>query len=201
MVRGHTQIIRLLLERKANIRSLNKYHKTPLELAALRGDKEIVQLFITQCECFKTYCKEESIMVYAAGNGWKIIIEQLIRMGICLESRDSEGNTALIAAAREGQDEMVRMLLDKGADIDAMDNEGNTALTYAMAETTHGLIRLVPSLRNKDVPYVRHLVTVDRRAATAQLLLARQHEQMTLASSKSEIGKLIRKWRIGNWSV
>lgn len=87
------------------------------------------------------------------------------------------------------------MLLGKGVDIEATDEEGNVALADALAETTHGMKRLVPSLRNKDAPYKRHLVTVERRAVVAQLLLFRQHETNGACRFKGRRGcELFNSW-------
>jgi hypothetical protein len=48
-----------------------------------------------------------------------------------VDSRDNDGNTALLLVAYEGKEAMVQLLVDKGADIEARNKDGETALHVA----------------------------------------------------------------------
>ncbi len=61
-------------------------------------------------------------------------LERLLRKGVPVDTRDSAGDTALIAAAGLGDANMVRALLDGGAAVDAQNSAGNTALIVATRE-------------------------------------------------------------------
>ncbi|KAB8300380.1 hypothetical protein EYC80_000562 [Monilinia laxa] len=91
-----------------SVNSQDKYKTTPLDLAALRGSLETVEL----------------LLVNNANNA----------NNPSIDFQDVYGNTALCIAARNVPDdsvEIVKHLLAKNAKIDLQDNDGFTALTLA----------------------------------------------------------------------
>ncbi|HEY1941214.1 MAG TPA: ankyrin repeat domain-containing protein [Roseiarcus sp.] len=64
----------------------------------------------------------------AAREGRPDLLEGMIKDGVPVDMRDSQGYTALIIAAYDGQRAAVDLLLDKHADPCAADSKGNTAL-------------------------------------------------------------------------
>ena len=48
-----------------------------------------------------------------------------------VNTKEEEGETALIAATYRGHIDIVKALLEAGADLNARDKNGKTALTYA----------------------------------------------------------------------
>ena len=157
------ETLQLLLRRKADVRSRNRYNVTALDQAFMaRNSWDVLQVFVSELTGFKERCEEEVILVYIAGNGWAKMVEELLQKGASTDARDGDGNTALTAAAREGHEKTVKLLLDHGADIEAMDDDGNTALVLAMARQTYGMTRL---RYNDPIP-------TERRVAAAKLLIA-----------------------------
>jgi ankyrin repeat protein len=49
--------------------------------------------------------------------GYLVIVQMLLEKGIDINTRDSQGWTALHLAAERGQHEVVKLLLDRGADV------------------------------------------------------------------------------------
>jgi ankyrin repeat protein len=70
---------------------------------------------------------EEKLFAAVEGND-KAKVEELIKQGVNVNTRDINGDTVLIIAARLGLGEIVDCLLDNGADVNEKDKEGWTAL-------------------------------------------------------------------------
>ncbi len=64
----------------------------------------------------------------AAREGRADLLEGMIKDGVPIDMRDSQGYTALIIGAYDGQRAVVDLLLEKHADPCAADSKGNTAL-------------------------------------------------------------------------
>jgi len=104
-VRGHTGVVKVLLERDADVDAAltteaeDKNNKTSLMLGAIAGHLEIVSL--------------------------------LLANGAQTDVKDMRGNTALLYAAAAGRLEVVKVLLDGGSDLQARNNGGYTAVMLA----------------------------------------------------------------------
>lgn len=70
-------------------------------------------------------------LMSAAYVGARHLVDDLIRRGTDVETRDANGYTALMYAANGGHDEVVAALVDAGADVDARDRQGSTPLMFA----------------------------------------------------------------------
>jgi ankyrin repeat protein len=67
----------------------------------------------------------------AAMRGDTTQVQQLLDKGADVNTKDSNGETALMEAAGNGHPEVVKQLLAKGADVNAKSSYGYTALLYA----------------------------------------------------------------------
>jgi hypothetical protein len=84
-------------------------------------------------------------LILASILGRTEIVEGLLREGVDVNARDSEGYTALMRAAQKGHIEIVERLLrrQEGTDVDVQDFEGFTALMRAIER---GYLDIVPKL-------------------------------------------------------
>ena len=100
-VEGHTEVVRLLLDRGAMIDEMDHYEEgwTALMKASWEGNTEMVQL--------------------------------LLDKAASLEKKDFDGMNALMLASKEGHTELVQLLLDAGALLNEKDTDGYTALMLA----------------------------------------------------------------------
>jgi ankyrin repeat protein len=73
----------------------------------------------------------------------KIIWLLLEREGVDINSKDSDGRTALSWAAESGHEAVVRLLLEHKADVDAKANYGRTALHRAAGSGHEAVVRLL----------------------------------------------------------
>jgi hypothetical protein len=60
-----------------------------------------------------------SQMTYAAAGGHRVLVDALIRSGVTIDSRNSDGDTALATACRTGHKELADHLVTLGAKLDA----------------------------------------------------------------------------------
>ncbi|MBI4027589.1 MAG: ankyrin repeat domain-containing protein [Verrucomicrobia bacterium] len=114
---GDKEIMKLLLAmdteiKKADIHTKNKSGRTPLDLAAVKGDTEIMELLLA---------KGAKLTFFAAS-----ALGRVNDMALFLQAdpalvnvRDDQGRTPLHYAAQTGQTKAAQWLLDRGADVNA----------------------------------------------------------------------------------
>jgi ankyrin repeat protein len=161
--KGHTDVIRLLLENGANINEGGKYDQNVLCVASENGQETVVRMLIEAGACVNNEGSMTPIKV-ASEKGHKGIVEMLIKAGadvnlgykpafyygldyghedvvrtLILAGADVdwewEIGTALHAAARyhETGQKAVELLIDAGADVNKLAGEYGTALQAAVA--------------------------------------------------------------------
>ena len=89
------------------------------------------------CVCEKTDAVDKfgrTALIWAAKKGKLDICKQLVlEKGADINTKDCDGNTALMFAIWIGAFELVTLLVKAGADVNAKDNDGRTALMFATA--------------------------------------------------------------------
>ena len=75
-----------------------------------------------------------TLLLVAASNGHKQLVEVLLKRGAKLAAQNSYGVTALMLAANQGREQVVELLLQHGAEVDLQDGDGDAALTSAAIE-------------------------------------------------------------------
>jgi RNA polymerase primary sigma factor len=82
------------------------------------------------------------IKMAIVNGGFDALVEQISR-GFKVNSRDSNGKTALMLAAARGHSKICALLLKSGAEIDLIDLEGNTALANATKGRHEAVISMI----------------------------------------------------------
>ena len=148
---GNLGVVRLLVERGADVRQLNKHRKhTPLHLAV--HSYRLVKYLLNLGAAVDG--ELETPLHIAAGGSDLDVVELLLNRRINIGATDKDGRTALHIAvssktvldkrgrtkrplsqvATRGNDlAIVRLLLDRGSNINATDKERRTALHIAAA--------------------------------------------------------------------
>lgn len=122
--------------------------RQPLAMAQAAGRGDLIQLindynvpapntFANQPRLVPGFIKDG--LQDAARKGDFLQLEDLLRSGADINSRDSHGATALHRAISAGQDQMVFYLLLLGANPSIQDNDGNTPLMRTMGWLGGGL--------------------------------------------------------------
>jgi cytohesin len=121
----------ILTERPELMHEKNIFRWTPLHTAALVGQKEIVQLLLSQGARENSDYRGETPMHAAATKGHKDIVELLLAAGINPNARNIAAITPLHKAVIRGHKEVVEVLIANGANVNAKDDMGKTPLWYA----------------------------------------------------------------------
>ena len=132
---GHVEIVRLLLENGAKVDTKDTHGITPLMAAAMRGDREIVELLLAKdadvnLRMDGKWGDGSTALMNAVWRGDIEIVRALLDRGADVNIPENN-ETALMKAAERGHTEIVKILLDKGANIHAKDYYGKTALHEA----------------------------------------------------------------------
>ncbi|KAJ7459000.1 ankyrin repeat-containing domain protein [Mycena latifolia] len=133
---GHTEIVRLLLEKGANFNAGDD--DSPLQLASEAGHTEIVRLLLDKGADVNVG-DDESPLHLASEEGHTEIVHLLLEKGADFNAGNDY--TPLLLASGNGHTEIVRLLLKKGADI----NTGNedTPLQWASTGGHTEIVRLL----------------------------------------------------------
>ena len=114
---------------KTDVNRLNAKGESPLMLAALKGQQDLVaQLIKRGADVNKTGW---TALHYAASSGQLAIISLLIEHSAYIDAESPNGTTPLMMAAMYGSPEAVKLLLQEGADPELKNQQGLTALQFA----------------------------------------------------------------------
>jgi len=131
--KGHESVVKLLIEKGANIDLKDIYSRTPLLLAAIKGFESVVRLLIEKsAEVDSKDNNDRTILSWAANEGHESVVKLLIEKGAKIDFKDKNGRTPLIWAVTRGHESVVKLLIEKGANIDFKDKNGRTLLTWAL---------------------------------------------------------------------
>ena len=114
---------------KTDVNLLNAKDESPLMLAALEGQQELVEKLIKRgADVNKTGWTP---LHYAASSGQLTIISLLLENSAYIDAESPNGTTPLMMAARYGTPASVKLLLQEGADSQLKNKQGLTALQFA----------------------------------------------------------------------
>jgi ankyrin repeat protein len=119
--------VRLLLEHRADVKTVSKRGRTALFLAALSDPSvDIVRLLMAAGADAKTVDAMKRTTLHAAtvGNDTQTI-RLLVEADADVNAADFAGFTPLINAATNGNVQAVRMLIARGADVNAVSGDGS----------------------------------------------------------------------------
>ncbi|MDD5304644.1 MAG: ankyrin repeat domain-containing protein, partial [Elusimicrobia bacterium] len=120
---------------------------SPLTRAAKLGrTEEILALLPSE----RGHCGEA--LNEAAANDHEETLKALLDGGCGVNSKDSDGYTALMAAAARGYDGCVRLLLERKADVDLRSWNDKTAVMLARRARHEDTVKLLESLDGLPLP-------------------------------------------------
>ncbi|HSW17997.1 MAG TPA: ankyrin repeat domain-containing protein [Ramlibacter sp.] len=115
---------------KTNVESRNRQDESPLMMAALKGQADLVaKLVARDADVNKPGWTP---LHYAATGGHVAIISLLLEHHAFIDATSPNGTTPLMMAAMYGSAQAVRLLLDEGADISMKNIQGMTAIDFAV---------------------------------------------------------------------
>lgn len=129
---GHIALVKLLLEKGADLNAGDNEDSLPLHVAALGGHKEIVDFLIAKGALMND--QDDNGMTalhFAAVRGHKNVVDFLIAKGANYNLKTTRGMIPLHLAAVRGHLNVVELLISRGSDKDAKDKYDFTALHLA----------------------------------------------------------------------
>ena len=128
--KGHTNVVKILLEKGANIQSKTNDEDTCLHLAIKHGHIDIVQILAQNKWLIAEKNKDN---FFALGLATKLnhieLVNCLLQLGVELEALNSYlDGTALHIAAENGLFEIAESLIASGANINSISKDGYSQL-------------------------------------------------------------------------
>ncbi|XP_022809867.1 serine/threonine-protein phosphatase 6 regulatory ankyrin repeat subunit A-like [Stylophora pistillata] len=112
-----------------DVNSRNDNGVTPLRIAVLYGQSETVRYLLENgADPFVKGSYSRNLLHVASYGGQVAIIDEMIKQGLDVNSKDGNGDTPLILAAAYGREKAVKYLLQGGADPSIKGCYGRTAL-------------------------------------------------------------------------
>ncbi len=155
---GHVDLVRVMLDRGADIEQWATEGESPLMFAASAGDHTMVQLLLERGadatyrtdkgwdavdfaamhghEGLAALLREEQCrhLRWAVREGELAVVRDLLDHGADVEERYDEGQSPLMVAAFHGHLDIVRLLLERGADATYRADNGWDAVAFAELE-------------------------------------------------------------------
>lgn len=144
---SNKELVKFLLENRANALKRNRYGDTALMLAALQGHVDIAEMMLER----KVDPNQSgwAPLHYAAFENHARIIALLLTAGADINARAPNGWTALMLAAQRGHLESVRMLVGANADMKVSDVEHGDAKTIATTGKHDEVVRFLEQSQGK----------------------------------------------------
>jgi len=137
-------MVKLLLDRGADVNRADNGGMTSLMYAANKGYEEITRLLLVKgADPNMADDDGYTALMDAAENGHKGVVELLVLHGADVNMADNFGITALMWGADLAHDEVVQVLLESGADPDAKDKSGKTTLYTARKKKLNKVVKII----------------------------------------------------------
>ena len=146
IVESRINMMKLLIDNKANINYTDENGFNPLNIAIESGNMELTKFLITNGANVNSLMQDGvSLIGYAIAQNNMDLLQILIENGanVNYTNGDSWADTPLKTASRLGLDNVVRILLSRNADINAVDMNGNTALHTAALNSQLSVVKLL----------------------------------------------------------
>lgn len=131
---GDRTIVDTLLEKGSDVNEENERDKkTPLSLAAMYGDVELIQILLDKGANIKTADQANiPLLGYAAVGKDENIVRELLNRGADVTKKGAGGATPLMHAMTRPDHAITRLLLENGADVNDKDAKWFSPLTVAV---------------------------------------------------------------------
>ncbi len=149
--KGHLEIVKLLLEKGANVNAKDKYGDTPLLRATKQRHLEIVKLLLDKGADVNEKDKYgDTPLLSAVEIDHLEIVKLLLEKGANVNAKNMNGYTPLMRATENGHLEMVKLLLDRGANVNEKNkNNYETSLHWAVWRRWGGDLEIAKLLLEK----------------------------------------------------
>jgi ankyrin repeat protein len=141
---GNKALVKLLLEKGAQLDAKGINGQTPLSWAAEKGHEALVKLLLEEgAELEAKSSNGQTPLSWAVANGHEAVVKLLLKEGAELEAESNNGQTPLSWAAENGHKVVVKVLLERGAELEAKGISSQTPLSLAVAKGQEAVVKLL----------------------------------------------------------
>ncbi len=150
--KGDTELVKVLLEKNADVNAKDTKGVTPLVYAAFGGHEKIVKMLLDRGADVNAMANDGRRPLYiSVARGDLPIVRLLVDAKADVNIKDGHGGTALHTAAVWDRHEIAEVLIEAGADVNAIDGQGNTTLDLAQWWTSDNTAKLLKTAGAKIV--------------------------------------------------
>ncbi|ONK57795.1 uncharacterized protein A4U43_C09F4170 [Asparagus officinalis] len=144
--RGYEDIVRFLIQRKANVNSIDKFGNSPL-LEAVKAGHDRVAALLVENGAILNLEDAGSYLCKVTANSKIDILRRLLENGVDPNSKNYDQRTPLHVAAAEGLHLVASVLIGYGADVLSEDRWGNTPLDEGRRCGSKPLLKILEQAR------------------------------------------------------
>ncbi|CAI8018734.1 Ankyrin repeat domain-containing protein 50, partial [Geodia barretti] len=144
-LRGHVEVVRLLLKAGAAVFISDKCCSTPLYFASIYGHRAVVELLLENGADVSIGNEDGSSPLYVASQeGHSEVVDVLVKAGADVhQATAKECCVPLGIAAARGHTETVQRLLEAGANVNQQDKSGATPVWFASLNGHTAVVKLL----------------------------------------------------------
>ncbi|XP_046337771.2 ankyrin repeat domain-containing protein 17-like [Haliotis rufescens] len=146
---GHVEVVKFVLSLdRVSINSRGWEKMTPAMTAAVKGQKEVVELLVSKGADVTLLDKGNNTLLHLACRGGNVeVVKFVLSQGmVSINNRCWNQMTAVMTAAVKGHKEVVELLVSKGADVSLLTIGKNTLLHLACKGGNVEVVKFVLSL-------------------------------------------------------
>jgi ankyrin repeat protein len=143
----------LLLAPGIDLNLANRQGETPLMMAAIKGNLELVQKLVERGADINR--EGWAPLHYAASAGLEhsvAIASYLLEHSAYIDAASPNGSTPLMLAAQYSSEAMVKLLLEEGADVSLRNQQGQTAVDFARRSDRDFMVQLLSTAVRANRP-------------------------------------------------
>lgn len=143
----------LLAARNTQVEARNAQDESPLMMAAIKGNLELVQKLVERGADINR--EGWAPLHYAASAGLEhsvAIASYLLEHSAYIDAASPNGSTPLMLAAQYSSEAMVKLLLEEGADVSLRNQQGQTAVDFARRSDRDFMVKLLSTAVRANRP-------------------------------------------------
>ncbi|VDH97454.1 Hypothetical predicted protein [Mytilus galloprovincialis] len=176
---GRTDIVKLLLDKNANVNLYNTNNISPLLMASQNGHTDIVKLLLERNPDINLcHINGSSPLLQASHYGHTDIVNLLLERNPDVNLCNKDGCSPMLQAIQNGHTDIVKLLLERNPDVNLCDNYENSPLIQA-SYNGHTDIVILLLERNPDpcdntsvsTSYVYNNISISNSPSLVQSLM------------------------------
>lgn len=137
--KGHDQVVRILLEKGADVNAHGGYYGNALQAASFHGHGQVVQMVLKKGAHINTNQGYFGTALHAASyGGHNQVVQILLEKRADVNAQDKDGISALHLAAEEGHTDILDSLITYGAKTTLCDTQMRSVLHHSINGQTCG---------------------------------------------------------------